>query len=394
MKTTDLFKNNRSAHRLNETLTKTFGKKINFETFDTEKLEDARNKLRTQIHTARSTSSFNETTGNDALTQAQWMHDTIVAELMDRQEHVVGDLHGDPDPNEYGREGAMAKGQLSTGNDAVKELMSILNDADDLPEWVQAKITKAVDYLDVSRDYMKSKHSQGVTPTESIKEGHTHKLAEAYTLGRSAYLENNEHRLEAIPKVYKNAWIKGWKDSEVMSENRNNSGGQRMRNLRESEIDQASAIVTANTMVDRLGRWIEELSGMENETLLQLGDSIRDEMGQEQSRQFIEAVAPTIQSALENLKTARESVSGAVRTLATGEAPDAMLGAKDNDGMDDLLGGAEVKPDAMNGADLDLDMEPDDFDAAEPATGGVETAGREKRESIDFQNRLLKVLVG
>jgi hypothetical protein len=55
-------------------------------------------------------------------------------------------------------------------------------------------------------------------------------------------------------------------------------------------------------MVDRVGRWIEELSGMENDTLLTLGDSIRDEMGQEQAKAFISAVAPAIQQALRILK--------------------------------------------------------------------------------------------
>ena len=36
----------------------------------------------------------------------------------------------------------------------------------------------------------------------------------------------------------------------------------------------------------------------------------------------------------------------------------------------------------------------DEFAAAEPAAGGIEAAGREQRESINFQNRLLKVLAG
>ena len=89
MRTTDLFNFNRSSKRLNESLQKTFGTKINFESFDTEKLEDARNKLRTQIHTARTTSGFNETVENETLSKAQFMHDAIVAELMDRQEHKV-----------------------------------------------------------------------------------------------------------------------------------------------------------------------------------------------------------------------------------------------------------------------------------------------------------------
>ena len=49
MKTTDLFAFNRSSKRLNESLAKTFGRKLNLETFSVEQLEDARNKLRTKL---------------------------------------------------------------------------------------------------------------------------------------------------------------------------------------------------------------------------------------------------------------------------------------------------------------------------------------------------------
>jgi len=49
----------------------------------------------------------------------------------------------------------MAKSDLKTAKDAADELRSILDDEENLPEWVQAKITKAVDYLDTARDYMK-----------------------------------------------------------------------------------------------------------------------------------------------------------------------------------------------------------------------------------------------
>jgi hypothetical protein len=156
-------------------------------------------------------------------------------------------------------------------------------------------------------------------------------------------------------------------------------------------VQQASAIVTAKTMVDRVGRWIEELSGMENETLLQLGDSIRDEMGQEQAKAFIEAVAPAIQQALETLKGTRDTLSNGVRTLASGEQPTDMLGAEPPEGGEaDMTAPAE--PDAMNAAADEPAS--DEFAAAEPAAGGLEAVGREKRESIEFGNRLMKVLAG
>jgi hypothetical protein len=89
MRTTELFKFNRSPKRLNESLEKLFGNKIDFATFDTAKLEDARNKLRTQISQVRGQSGFTEDLDNEAYTKAQFMHDAIVAELADREEHIV-----------------------------------------------------------------------------------------------------------------------------------------------------------------------------------------------------------------------------------------------------------------------------------------------------------------
>jgi hypothetical protein len=146
-------------------------------------------------------------------------------------------------------------------------------------------------------------------------------------------------------------------------------------------------------MVDRVSRWIEELSGMENDTLLQLGDSIRDEMGQEQAKGFISAVAPAIQQALENLKTTRETLATGVRSLTGEEQPAEMLGGEPEGGEDMSPAGADEmnmpaeEPAAPEGGE-------DEFAAAEPAAGGLGDAGREQRESIEYQNRLLKVLAG
>jgi hypothetical protein len=79
------------------------------------------------------------------------------------QEGLGNEVHP-ADVGEYDREGDMAIGQLKTAEDAAAELRSILDSDENLPEWVQSKITKAVDYLDTARDYMKSKE-QGVAVT-------------------------------------------------------------------------------------------------------------------------------------------------------------------------------------------------------------------------------------
>jgi hypothetical protein len=185
--------------------------------------------------------------------------------------------------------------------------------------------------------------------------------------------------------AYATAWKQHNKDKNESVDN----PGEDMTKLREGEVQQATAVVTAKTMVDRVGRWIEELSGMENDQLIQLGDSIRDEMGQEQAKAFISTVAPAVQQALENLKTTRETLATGVRMLTGEEQGAELLGAEpDAGGAADLEGPAE--PDALN-AEPEMG---DEFAAAEPAVGGAETAGREKRESIDYQNSLLKVLAG
>ena len=74
------------------------------------------------------------------------------------------------DPEEYDQEGDMAKSQLKTMIDAAQELHDMMGDDDNLPEWVQSKITKATDYIDSVRDYMKTEMSEKtLTPAEKKK---------------------------------------------------------------------------------------------------------------------------------------------------------------------------------------------------------------------------------
>jgi hypothetical protein len=345
MKTTDLFKINRTSKRLNESMFKTFGRKLNLETFNVEQLEDARNKLRTQIYTARSSSGFNETVENDALSQAQFMHDAIVAELSERDEPIVDNT-------------------VQEGADIDKQaLMMILKNFDE-------NMNERGGYGDPDYNKVLAALNQGDVESAVEEVYYAYSDQDGGEIDMADYLEDLEDQFKDM--------VGGTED------NTSRIQGESMSNLREGEIQQASAIVTAKTMVDRVGRWIEELSGMENDTLLQLGDSIRDEMGQEQAKGFIEAVAPAIQSALENLKTTREALATGVRTLTGEEQPVNMLGGEPAADM-------AAEPDAMN---ADAELGGDEFAAAEPAAGGAEEAGREMRESINHQNRLMRALAG
>jgi hypothetical protein len=69
---------------------------------------------------------------------------------------TFAEIRENKDPSEYDQEGDMAKSQLKTMMDAAQELYDMMGDDDNLPEWVQSKITKATDYIDSVRDYLKS----------------------------------------------------------------------------------------------------------------------------------------------------------------------------------------------------------------------------------------------
>ena len=437
MRTTDLFKFNRSAKRLNESLAKTFGKKLNLETFSIEQLEDARNKLRTQIYTARSSSGFNETVENDALSKAQFMHDAIVAELTERDEPIVDntqlegrspeveefltkvaqsgddgfDMLYDAQAGKYGKEIEQAVQEMYDditidtgyhGDDDFEQIYDRMLDnieadygargsddeggeTDDGYALASAGHGSDEDYGTFDQgegydmDQVRADAAAGIK--KSIDKQSDDRMAKMRSDKNKGFMAKVGDKIIGGAK----GAAKGFMGKESIEQT-----GDNMSNLREGEIQQASAIVTAKTMVDRVGRWIEELSGMENDTLLQLGDSIRDEMSQEQAKAFIEAVAPAIQQALETLKGTRDTLSTGVRSLASGEQPADMLGAEPGADMT-----APAEPDAMNAEpDMGAELGGDDFAAAEPAAGGLGDAGREQRESIDRQSRLLKVLAG
>lgn len=407
MKTSDIFKTN--ASKLTESIEKLFGKKLNLETFNLEQLQDARNKLRTQVSQVRSRSGFNENLENEAFHQAQWMLDAINAEISEREEffsepHVAEVVEG----SELSPEVAQAilsqevdiydilagnTGVSKEDQDYLQNMYDNISIDNRLHPDDNFEEIMDIMYDHLAADYGSEEESVGYgesAPPTAKGERMVKHIKAAY--GKDGKLTDKEKSI---------AYATAWKAHNKQNESVNT--GDNMTKLNEGEIQQAQSIVTAKTMVDRIGRWIEELSGMENDNLLQLGDQIRDEMGQEQAKSFISTVAPAIQAALDNLKQTRETMATGVRILTGEEQGAEMLGAEPAPGGEEELG-AEVpaaEPDAMNaGGDEEFggfgEEEPpaDEFGASDAAAGGLEAAGREKRESIEFQNKLMKVLAG
>ena len=64
-------------------------------------------------------------------------------------------------------ESVMAKGTLHKAIKSATELDALLGDDVDLPEWLEAKLTKAADYLGMARDYISFKSAKGLVPNPS-----------------------------------------------------------------------------------------------------------------------------------------------------------------------------------------------------------------------------------
>jgi hypothetical protein len=153
--------------------------------------------------------------------------------------------------------------------------------------------------------------------------------------------------------------------------------------LVEGEEDKAEIVMAAKDMVDRITGWMEDTAEMQAESMLELGDAIRDEMGQAQSESFIGAVKPALEGLYTALESTRGSLTGGV-ALLTGEggAP-AEMGSEEMPAEEPE---AEMEPTV----DAEAEVGGDEFAAAEPAAGGEEEAGREKRESVNNKLNMLE----
>lgn len=145
--------------------------------------------------------------------------------------------------------------------------------------------------------------------------------------------------------------------------------------VREGAEDQAELVMAAKDMVDRVTSWMEDTAEMQTESMLELADAIRDEMGNEQSEAFVAAVKPALESLYAAMESTRGALTGGVGLL-TGEGAPA-----EEMGTDDEMAEPEMEP--------TIDAE-DEFATAEPAAGGEEEAGRAQRESVESKKRVIE----
>jgi len=120
--------------------------------------------------------------------------------------------------------------------------------------------------------------------------------------------------------------------------------------------------------------------------MLELVDSIRDEMGSDLAMEFESVVKPSLATIYTALESSRQALTQSVGLL-TGENGGDMMGAEpDMTGEEDM----SSPEDDMTGDGME---EPtDDFAADATSAGGEEAAGRMTRESVEYGRKLATLL--
>ena len=285
---------------LNESLAKRFGTKIDVSKFTTEQLEDARNRLRTQLSQVETNESYEAVTQSDSYQKTKMFLDVINAAIVERSVAEAKKL----DP-------------------VGKEDDDVNNDGK----------------TDSSDEYLKKRRAAIAKASSKTDEG---------------------------------------------------SYGKKKKAVKEGAEEEATLVMASKDMVDRVTGWMEDTAEMQTESMLELGDKIRDELGVDKSDEFIAMVKPALDSLFSSLESTRDSLTSGVAILTGEGAPQTM--------------GDEVP------ADDDMDMEPiddvdaetdapeeegdDEFATADASVGGDEPADRQKRESIELSRKLGTILSG
>ena len=275
-----------TSKKLNETMAKKFGTKINVDSFTLEQLQDARNKMRTKQFDIETNESFSGLSQNRTYSKNKLFLDVLNAAISERS-----------DISEAGK----------------PDFLDLDKDGDKKEPMKKA-----------AKDAKGNKPKKGVNPfAKKVDEG------------------------TAIIDTYFASILK------------------------EGAEDNAELIMAAKDMVDRLTGWMEDTAEMQTESMLELADAIRDEMGAQQSEAFTNLVKPALESMYGIMETTRIALTQGVGMLTgEGEAPAMDMGAELPD--EEPVPGAE---------DMEPTVDTDDFAAAAPAAGGEAEAGRAKRES-------------
>jgi len=296
-----------TSKQLNENAAAKFGYKLQLEQFTDVQLEDARNKLRTKISQFELSESFDSVHENHEYQKTRMFLDVINQEIFERE---MNEGSAEDKDDEQGK-----KKMKKKSNESLAKFNGMITRAKEMTvpnSWIESAI-KRIHLGESDRHELQSELVIRYELTES----------------QANYVMN------------------------------------------EGEEDKAAIIMATKDMVDRITGWLEDTAAMKAEQLLELTDSIREQLGSDVAQSYEESVKPALEAIYTALETSRTGLSGAL-AIVSGEQPPAM--------------GTPTSPDTMGGEEPPM-AEPG---VEEPPVPG--DAGRAKRESVDYSRKLGQIL--
>ena len=165
---------------------------------------------------------------------------------------------------------------------------------------------------------------------------------------------------------------------------------KRLRNLLETEVNQAEVMMAAKGFAQELQEMVEKIGRLQNEDLPPVTDQMRQTYGTDSASAFQTQIYAALQGVMDALYTAKSQVDAAVDSMASTGQVGAQIGMdvdmsdelppEDDFGLDDLGAGAEASLD-------DLGIEDDEFGGAEEE----DPLGRVAKESAELRNKVVEM---
>jgi hypothetical protein len=363
-----------TAEDLNNRVSKMFGSKINLESFTVEQLSAAKDKLANQLLTIENQANFDAIHSSEAYQKNRLFLKVIeqrIEELSQTDEkaknpYAIGMAQA---MKSTGDQPPLKKSTIKKAHDIAKSVEKNESETTVDENMTRQHFQYVADTLKDIQDPIKraeyAKHHSAIFQHFNPNFDHAKFMA-------AAGIDNKEENVHEASKE-KPDFLDMDKDGDKKEPMKKAIQDKKKKNIKEGAEESARIVMSANGLVDKITGWMEDTAKMQTEVMLELGDSIRDEMGSEKSEQFVNTMKPSLEALYSQLETTRKSFTDGVAVLTGEEAP-ATLGA--DAPTDDI-------------ADLETEVEPevnpdtaDDFTASEPASGGEEPADRKKRESI------------
>jgi hypothetical protein len=323
-----------TSKKLNENMARQLGYKLNLENFSDAQLEDARNKMRTEMSQFEVSESFDSVSTSPKYQKVRMLHDVINQEILEREAAMEeskgdGNLANNAKPYDKVTRGDVIAGRLGKDEKGGKDKN-------------KKKAEESMDH-NIYLGKLALKAKEHSVPSSWIADA-----IRRINLGES---DQSELASELVLRY-------------DLSENVANH----IVYLQEGEEEKAKIIMSTKDMVDRITGWLDDVSAMKAEQFLQLIDSIREELGSDVAEQYSQAIRPALEEIYSSLEKTRGSLSSG-------------LGIVSGQGGGEMMGTAPGETPPMPGTDLPSPEMGGEEMGGEMPGAEASPAGREMRES-------------